>query len=215
MASRASTIISGASIGILLVSSWYLCLQNRRLQVRIAELDAAKVRPYLTTGLLVDLSSGMELVAKMEGPSRPIEQRLLLLSSDRCTVSENNIPNWEALVREIRPDDATQVIFATYDTYHLASRLEAVARASGTPCRIYKISRPEYFGIRTGLVGTPTTLLLTTDNRPLLIHAGKLESSHVQAFKEALHNHYDPTLSPSLFSRSTVYTMAPETTPSK
>jgi hypothetical protein len=149
----------------------------------------------------------MELVAKMEGPSRPIEQRLLLLSSDRCTVSENNIPNWEALVREIRPDDATQVIFATYDTYHLASRLEAVARANGTPFRIYKIS--------TGLVGTPTTLLLTTDNRPLLIHAGKLESSHVQAFKEALHNHYDPTLSPSLFSRSTVYTMAPETAPSK
>jgi hypothetical protein len=187
--SRVVPILSLVSIGVLVVASWSLYASNATLSSEVAQYRSAKVIPYLTNSLTLDFAGSLALLDAYDGYHQPIIQRLLMLSSDKCKISEGNVPNWLSLTNSLHDKDSTQVILVTFDTAQLFEPIKAALKSKHVPFRTYQVTKSLYFGLRTGLTGTPTTLLLTPESRPLLMHTGALAREDVSAFTMALRDH--------------------------
>lgn len=170
--------IAGAT---LLICAWSTHLQNRNLRKENTMLLKGREYPYLLTGLEMDVAGQIEQV-RATAPGRPKRnERLVLVSSDVCSICEKNAEKWQKLLMDTSrlPEE---VWLVTFDTTELFGPLEAALARRGTPYRVMRIRDAKDFSLRTGIVGVPLTMLMDAKNTPTALHSGALTADMLRRF---------------------------------
>jgi hypothetical protein len=175
---------------ILVALSWYTHLQNVKLRQRVADLVKAREYPYLLTGLKLDILATSTVLEQWphdsheNGPGG--RRKLLLVTSDKCGFCQQNSGNWLRLVASIAPHSSSEVWLLTMDTTNLTLPLVGEMRKRGIPFRLLSVDDPLLFSMRTGILGTPMTLVLEGDSTVGLICSGQLGTREIQIFGDYL-----------------------------
>jgi hypothetical protein len=180
----------------LVALSGYTHFQNVKLRQRVADLVKAREYPQLLTGLKLDILATSTVLERWPHDSRenfPAGRRkLLLVTSDKCAFCKENSHNWLKLVASIERHTSSEVWLLTMDTTNLTIPLVSELKKRDIPFRLLSVDDPLLFTMKTGILGTPTTLLLEGDATVGLICSGQLGAREIQIFRDYLNRGVAP-----------------------
>lgn len=177
------------SASVMMIVGVHLFKENAELQSLIAEqIDSRSIPPSLVPfgPLLENNTNILRGVATASGKRR----RLVLIGSDVCPHTAANLLKWKSLLKSKTRDNRVDVWYVTFDTTRLGESLDDTNGPQGATIDLRRVTDARHFVLRTGILGTPYTLLIDSNGRIELSQAGVLSDASVTAFTEALqHQH--------------------------
>jgi hypothetical protein len=147
-------------LGIVAVT-WY---GNSYRQSRTNERDAmvhSLTFQHLFAGVRLPLDSLTKPLVPPAGSAAAHLANLLLVVSDACPFSQQDIPLWHELLGQIGGDVHVWILTKGGDV--VAKQLSGWSTTRGLTATIVESSNPRQFALVTGIRGTPVTVLLDRD----------------------------------------------------
>jgi hypothetical protein len=186
---RAFRAVIAVAAVALIVSSWYIYVQNIKLRRFATGLLRAREYPYVVTGLKVDIlqdSALLQTSPDLSPADRKPVRKLVLVTSDTCGYCARNLPRWKKLLAGLSPRDSQEVWLLTMNTARRTEPLVRLMQAEKLPYRVLAVRDPMLFSLKTGIVGVPMTLVLGRDSSVELICHGQLGDREITIFQDFL-----------------------------
>lgn len=182
-------LVGGGAI-LLVIVSWIAVRTNRDLAVSNAVFLKAKAYPYPLTSLRLETPE-TRLVDGWEPAStgNEIEKYLVLVSSGSCHFCDVNSSYWETLTHSLRPEDHVEVWMIKYDEPSAAPAkddpLEGALKGR-IPFKVFQVTDALLFSLKTGLVATPSTMLVDSRMIPELTYPGVMSAEILKTFEDQI-----------------------------
>jgi hypothetical protein len=155
--------------------SWVLAGQNAYLRHQNRTLLSAREYPLVFAGMRLDLLPRVSPLRSSNIRSSQTNHKLLLAFDDTCGVCERNIPQWlKLLQRGSGTLTGSEVWFLSFSTTHLIEPLESYLVREGLPYRVMRVNDPMAFGLVTGVVAVPSTIVLDERDAVDMVATGVL-----------------------------------------
>ena len=185
--------VSLASMAILLLicSSgfyWYARADNAHLRNQLRTFRATAPFPPVVNGMRLELG-GVKTIAS-DANSRPMrisegKRSMVLVAADDCGICRQVLPRWRRLMKE--PFEG-EIVLVTAQGSAIVDELSRIVQARNGALRTLQIDSIEAFGLGTGVVSTPATILLDEEARVRLF-AANMDDAGESDIREALRRH--------------------------
>lgn len=86
---------------LALIAAWLGQLAYTTQRSRHTAFSAARIRPFLVNGFRIRLDDRTTLLESSAASGQAARTHLLFVVSDRCAFSEQELPNWVALIDRV------------------------------------------------------------------------------------------------------------------
>jgi hypothetical protein len=138
---------------------------------------------YLLNGIEISLDPYVSIEATRHPESSVASgqrRRLLIVGSDSCMASRRQVEPWKALLRTLKFGREDEVLLLS-EGQIITRELVTVLETGKIAYRVMRPSRMEGLMISTGILSTPFTIALDTDDRARLI-TRRLEGRQLSLF---------------------------------
>jgi len=154
---------------LALIVAWIGQFTYTTQQSRHTAFLAARVRPFLVNGYRIRLDDRTTLLESSVANGSAARARLLFVVSDDCAFSEQELPNWVALIDRVPWTPDVEALVVSTSGRRIADRLLRPLRARGARYRLLAVNAPRVTAAPAGLIGTPYTMLLDNESTVRLI----------------------------------------------
>lgn len=124
-------------------------------------------------------------ISESSNSTLPFSGRLVLVSSDSCRACADNLPQWKQLLDSVRHLRNIEVWFVSFEHNAITAEVVESAKTANMQYQVRSITNSVVFGLRTGIVAVPSTLLLEEGTIPVMVKQGKLSVDETRAFASA------------------------------
>ena len=170
MSNRALTLLRAAVVVSMVVTTayyWYWNREYTHTRAAVASLQHTTSFPPVLNGFKFN-SRGLSLLRRSEVASDdPIgSQKLVIVASDSCQPCLELVPKWRDLLKR-GFDGEVWLVAASGQT--LVDGLWPVVEETRQPARMFVVNQAQEFQLASGIMTTPSMLLLDSDNRVRLV----------------------------------------------
>jgi len=188
------------SVFVLVATSVVLLVQNSKMRRLTRQLLAARVYPYPLASLNF-ATPETKVVREESATSGAPEKYLILLSMDGCRACQRNMEHWANTTRSLRSEDHVEVWLMSFGPSVKTRTIVSDLTNRHIAFKVMEITDPLMFTLKTGLMATPTTLVLDKEKRLLLELSGQMDQPVESQFRLVLHecpgtNAHNPYLRP-------------------
>lgn len=162
--------------------SWVSMHRAMQLPEKLRRAYRQREYPLPIRGLKLELLSAVATVDTGDiVPSRYPDRVLLLVSSGNCTKSRENQAHWKQLLASMPIGSIDEIWLLSLSEHEHLRLLKAYLRdASPVPLTMLRSDHRDTFGLRTGLVAAPATLLLDSEGRVQMNLVGILTQEDIR-----------------------------------
>lgn len=175
------------SVVVLVVTSVILFVQNSGMRHLTKQLLAARVYPYPLTSLDFTIPETKVVREESGAPGAP-EKYLILVSRDGCGACQRNMEHWVNTTRSLRPEDHVEVWLMSFGPSIKTKPIASDLADRHIGFKVMEVTDPLMFTLKTGLVATPTTLVLDEQKHLLLVLTGQMDEPVESQFRRVLHD---------------------------
>jgi len=146
---------------------WYSQTSYTRTRAQVATLQTATAFPPTLNGLKLQVR-GLSQVSELSGQDgESSKMKLLIVTSDDCAACQQMVPKWrDFMSKGFRGE--VWLIAATGGT-HIVNELWPVMQAHHQAGRLFQVRQAQEFQLNSGIMTTPSMVLLDSDDRVRLV----------------------------------------------